>query len=336
MISTCIKNRPFFIEKAYKIGLNGITKQKQGSYKSRYCAGARYVDLPKGEVVPRPPCHNAKDTTKKQKTKIVPEVEKGSEWLDPVKEVKKRTLNKRKVRTRIMVYADTMRRSSRWKHKELYFWTISFPKGTPDDTCYQLLNIWLTQLREKKLLASYLWVAERQQNNTIHFHLLIPQRVNVKVANRLMMTSICSMIRKGLLPWNIHAAKKYNGVDIAKDRKNRKVINFLEKKRSRSLQRYITKYITKNSTEMVRACWNCSTDWSVLFSACHLTREELVATVPDVSAIRQDRKFENDWVEFWPWNNDPPLSFMRHMAAINGNILYHYFGTIGKREVFLN
>jgi hypothetical protein len=344
MICTCIKNTPFFIEKGYKLNLNGLTKLKDGKYNNRYVTGSNYEAAPNGTVRVIAPSQD-KDSKKRRKTNTVPDI---SDLRDP-KEVggpKKYRLNKRKIRGRIIVYTDLVRRSNFFKRKQLYFWTISFPAGTTDEMCYQLLNTWLTALRQpsryhKPILHSYLWVAERQKNGTIHFHLLIPHYMNVKIANRAMRVAICTQIRKKKLNYDAYAAKRYNGVDIAKPRdKSGKAIgppiNFLEKKRARSLQRYLTKYITKNDTEMGRLCWNSSVDWSVPFSGVCMTREEMVRVVRYRSMLKTTRIWENDWVKFCPWSSDPPKRLSRHLADINTYIISDYFTKIGKADFFFN
>ena len=131
--------------------------------------------------------------------------------------------------------------------KMLYFWTITFPENTTDDTAYILLNKWLTRLRTEKMLKEYLWVGERQENNTIHFHMVINQKMNVQKANKYMRASIMHRINKGEIIYDRIAAMRYNGVDIAKDRKTKRVTNFAKQNKEKSLSNYLTKYVTKNN-----------------------------------------------------------------------------------------
>ncbi len=81
------------------------------------------------------------------------------------------TVNKKEVRQRLLGFMNTQKGK-----KELYFFTVSFPKGTSDATGYKIFNIWLTALRQYRLLKNYLWVAERQENGTIHFHIAVPHK----------------------------------------------------------------------------------------------------------------------------------------------------------------
>ncbi len=336
-VCTALNSGPYSRDKTHKLGMNGVTKLKDGGFFQRYGQGARHEHQPNGLIV-RKPASVRKDTLKKNHAKLLP-VGKNLEDIQQngKKEERSYTLNKKKLRERIMVYVDCMRRSRKWKYKELFFWTVTFPKGTEDDVCYRLLNTWLTTLRQKNMLHSYLWVAERQPSTgTIHFHMLIPHRMDAKIANRHMMISICTMVRKGLLNWNLASAKRYNGVDIHKDRKNKRATNFLEKKRTKLLAYYITKYISKNPTEMKRLCWNSSVDWSVPFRSVQLTREELLTVVNNPEALIVERMFENDYVQFWPWRWGPPARFLQHLCDVNTFLLEDYFLQIGKMDIFFN
>lgn len=339
MICRCAKERPFYEERPFKANLNGITKLKDRGYRYRYIAGSRYCALPNGIVTVRPPVCVDKGTKKKALSKVMPKIENEVGKMESsIKTPRLYSLNKRKVRGRVLVYADTIRRAKQWKKKELFFWTITFKAGMTDEICYQLLNIWLTTLRQKNRLHSYLWVAERQKNGTIHFHMLIPHYLDAKFANRTMMVSICSQIRKGKITgWNIHEAKRYNGVDIAKQREKGSnkgpVINFAEKKKARALQRYLTKYITKNNTKMSRLCWNSSVDWSCPFSGMTFNRAELVSFVPDSTYIKPCT-YETEYCQFWPWAESPPKIFANHLSFLNANILRHWFKSIGKESIF--
>jgi len=108
--------------------------------------------------------------------------------LNPPKSYK---VNKTEVKNRLFGMINTMRGK-----KELYFWTVTFPVNTTDATAYRLYNTWLTTLRQKKWLREYLWIAERQQNGTIHFHVAIPHRLSVVAANRAMQVILATAAKK--------------------------------------------------------------------------------------------------------------------------------------------
>lgn len=193
------------------------------------------------------------------------------------KKVRKKayTVNKREVRQRILGYINTQKGK-----KHLYFWTVSFPEGTPDAVVYQIFNIWLTMLRKRypradgtgfypPMLKEYLWVAERQDGkrikepgrlptNTLHFHIAIPHFMDVHRANAMMRGTLKTFAKRGLMPGAaidcktkkvvyLNSIANYNGVDICKHKKTNRPINFAIKKGSRALAGYLTKYVTKNN-----------------------------------------------------------------------------------------
>lgn len=181
------------------------------------------------------------------------------------------SVNKREVRQRILAYINTAK-----GQKELYFWTVTFPEGTPDDVCYQAFNTWLTTLRTRQkdkfgklmpaMLREYIWVAERQTGerlttnkaptNTIHFHIAIPHYMSVWRANAAMKTILRNLAKAGALPgavccprtgsrYYLPCIARYNGVHISRTKQG-KIINFAVRRSGRMLASYLTKYVTKN------------------------------------------------------------------------------------------
>lgn len=184
-------------------------------------------------------------------------------------------INAREVRQRLL----GMINSAAGK-KELYFWTITFPKNTGDLIAYRAFNTWLTTLRARdkyngrRYLKNYLWIAERQQNGTVHFHIAIPHKLPVQKANGAMRTILKNLSVAGLLPFTPAQCKRYNGVDIAKNRKTKRVTNFAIKKGARALSTYLTKYVTKNDAKFSHLAWHNSRGFSALFTAITFTRWE--------------------------------------------------------------
>lgn len=242
-------------------------------------------------------------------------------------------VNKREVRQRLLGYMNTMNGK-----KELYFWTVTFPPTIEDSTAHRLLNIWFTSLRQQKMLRNYLWVAERQENGTVHFHIAIPHKMPVQRANAMMRGTLKNEIRKGRLDYSIHKAARYNGVDIAKNRNTGKVTNFAVKKGSKALVGYLTKYITKNDAVFSHLAWHNSRGFSSIFTG-------VTFSVPEFSKygfsynvkgyipiFRMGRKmseeefanmvsafggFTNEYFTFLPWLNDPPALIIDHLYHVN-------------------
>lgn len=241
----------------------------------------------------------------------------GNELLTSVGKVKKigYRLNKKEIRQRLLGYINTQRGK-----KELYFWTVTFFKGTSDNLCYKLFNIWLTALRKYKMLREYLWVAERQENGTIHFHIAIPHKMDVHRANRMMAGTMKTFARRGELPASVFQCNRYNGVDISKNRKTKRVTNFAIKKGSRALTHYLTKYVTKNDAEFSHLAWHNSRGYSQLFTGVTFTIDEFKKFAFGFFLDRRKVFTVGDFAKFIPWIDDPPPLFEDHLYQLNSFI----------------
>lgn len=204
--------------------------------------------------------------------------------------------------------------------KELYFVTISFPKQVSDQQGYKYLNQWLTVARKERLIRQYLWVAERQKIGTIHFHIAIPHRVYVPKLNRIMVTVLSNEVRKGRLDYNLQAAKRYNGVDLAKHRTTKKVINFAVKKSGKSLANYLTKYITKNTSEFPHLAWHNSRMFSNLVIKISFTDSE-IHSIQWMNFLNDSKIFATEFFTFIPWYGEPPDCVIQHFAQVNSFVM---------------
>lgn len=246
------------------------------------------------------------------------------------------SINKREVRQRLLAFMNTQRGK-----KELYFWTVTFPKTTPDDLAYKMLNIWLTTLRQYGMLRNYIWVAERQDGkrnnyqsatNTIHFHIAIPHRMSVGRANGMMRATIRNFSKRGKIPgYTENHCRNYNGVDIKKNRTTKRVTNFAIKKGSKALANYLTKYVTKNDATFEHLAWHNSRGYSALFTGITFTLPEfqqngfsrlLACDVFSGSAAIGDEwaVFDHDFFIFIPWRDGPPEAVAGHLYEVNSHI----------------
>src|SRR5665648_393240 len=98
--------------------------------------------------------------------------------------------------------------------KFLAFYSISFPVGLSDDDAYKVFNVWLTRCRKIGGLNTYLWVAERQKNGTIHFHLLTNDHMQIRDVNGFMAIALATAKQKGVEALQSINPEKYNGVDV--------------------------------------------------------------------------------------------------------------------------
>lgn len=230
-------------------------------------------------------------------------------------------VNARIIKQRIQSFLNT-----KTGGRALYFWTISFPQGTPDNVGHAMFNVWLTMLRKHGLLKMYLWVSERQKNGTIHFHMLVPHFMNVRLANSFMRGTLKTYSKKGLVPFSVHSCSRYNGVDICK--RDGRVINFAEGKRCRSLAAYITKYITKNNIGFERLAWHNSRHFSALCNGVCLTYQEAL-DYGFMEVIDTDKSFFGGGLfftfhPFAPCRGDTIAKLsLRHLGQVNDIILRH-------------
>ncbi len=302
-----------------KADLNGVTIIKDGRFKKRY-TGSRQYDVDINGVL-----------RKKSDLKLLlhkddpPQKKKGAPAANGMphtitlapKIQKSYSINKPEIRARLF----SMVASQPQNKKELYFWSVSFPVKTSDETIYRLFNTWLTKLRQKKMLRQYLWVAERQGNGTLHFHLCIPHKMNAKVANREMMICLCNASKSGEIDYNIHACKRYNGVDISKNRKNRIVTNFaLGKRGRRALTNYITKYIPKNDGVFTHLAWHNSRGFSMLFTGITFTFDESRHKFMWRFYTHSRAAVQNEYFAFYPWINGPPGQIEGELLKLNSFI----------------
>jgi hypothetical protein len=164
--------------------------------------------------------------------------------------------------------------------KNLYFLTISFPLYLDDDVAYRCFNSWLTNMRTHAGLKNYLWVAERQGNGTVHFHIFIGEFLWIGRANKAMKSALTTAYKNGdLTPEQFKSCKDYRGVHLSKDKKG-KVQNLRRikaKNQRKAIVNYIAKYVTKadekNEQVHKHLAWFCSRSFSRLKVSYMITDE---------------------------------------------------------------
>lgn len=195
------------------------------------------------------------------------------------KTVEKRTyrLNKSKVRKKLTALCRLQAAK-----KFIAFYSISFPEQAPDKVLYKVFNSFLTNCRARRGLTTYAWVAERQNNGTLHFHMLTPNYMKIQEVNRAMASAINTAVNQGLMGWGASSYERYNGVDVDspqrpkrrqgetrqqhRDRLNRaKKGNVSD--RMRWIAGYLVKYVTKNEVEFNHLPYHSSRDVSALFTS---------------------------------------------------------------------
>lgn len=295
----------------FSISCTGITRLKESRYKARHNLPTKLVQTPNEGII-----------TKKHYKTIMPDIREPKnkrnvrkklvvDTPNKPKKVRLYRIDKREVTHRIKQFVNQMK-----GEKMLYFWTITFPDKTSDDTAFILLNKWLTRLRQESMIKEYLWITERQQNGTIHFHMVINHKMNVYTANKYMRASIMHCINEGEINYSREAAKKYNGVDIAKDRKTKRVVNFAIKKKQKALSNYLTKYVTKNNSEFTHLAWHSSRGYSNLITQIRLTYLE-ISQLHLIDETDTTNKLDSQYFEFYRWKKEPPKLIMSYFTKVN-------------------
>jgi hypothetical protein len=209
-------------------------------------------------------------------------------------------LNKTKLSDRINAFF-TLKESK----KLINFVTISFPCGLADDYCYQGLNIWLTKLRDKYALKDYVWIAERQQNGTIHYHMFINQYISIRHINQEMAVTINNIIINNNLSTIKFHKNQYNGVDLKRVKNN-----------CQSVRRYVLKYVSKNNSEFTHLCWFSSRSVSSLFT-CITTSfyADIEALLSSDNYVR--KTYSNDFCDIIYLNEKFSTKFNNILSIIN-------------------
>lgn len=165
----------------------------------------------------------------------------------------------------------------------LYFLTITFPKQINDDTAYKCFNSFLTNARTHLKLKDYIWIAERQSNSTIHYHIFILQYLQIQKVNKAMKSTLTTAYRNGELTaeqWK--SVQRYSGAHLSKD-KNGKVINLRrikDKNKRKAIVNYIAKYVTKsddkNDQIHTRLAWFSSRRVSAIKSSYKIELKDTI------------------------------------------------------------
>lgn len=185
------------------------------------------------------------------------------------------TMNKPKVRAKIIAFSRASLGSLSMK-----FITVTFPAGLPDNLCMQALNTWLTKLRQLNEKFEYLWVAERQGNGTLHFHLFTKTFFNIRTINFNMAVTINNILFINKLHDIPFDYTKYNGIDV-------KVINKISQ-----IVKYVTKYVTKVKELKFNRSWSCSRLVSRLFTHVALSHSDMSHCLQHSKKVFEHTAFE--------------------------------------------
>jgi len=313
---------PHYKDMTVQLSMTGATILRETKFKARHGGTKIIVQRPDlGLILKKNDTTTIKEITKRKKVK---KIDPNNEIIqvEKVKIIKYYSVNKTQVSHRIRNFVNQMT-----SERKLYFWTITFPAGTSDDTAFICFNKWLTRVRKELNLNSYLWITERQDGKkledqsktatqTIHFHIAIHQRMCVQKANRYMRACLFTCIDKGEIEYSRQQAKSYNGVDIAKDRKTKRVINFAKNDKQKALTNYLTKYLSKSNQSFQHLAWHCSRDYSNLITSIRITMDEFIKTTYE-TLLPIKPTINSEWFEFYGWSTGPPVKLLQYLSFVN-------------------
>jgi hypothetical protein len=168
-------------------------------------------------------------------------------------------------------------------------------------------------------LKHYCRITERQQNGMVHFHIAVNQYFDIKRANRYMRAAMMRSVDNGEIEMNRNDIMKYNGVDICKDKKTRRVVNFAKRKSQKSLSNYLAKYVTKNNERFPQLAWHCSRSYSNVITHVQLTLPEYIKTGLQL-LIDTDKPLDDEWFTFYRWKGQPPDAVTSYLGFVTNSI----------------
>ena len=244
------------------------------------------------------------------------------------KTVRKNTfkLNKSKVQSKMYAFFNLKR-----SKKFVAFYTFTFPAGTVDDQCFSCLNAILTFCREKFNLTNYLWIAEKQKNKTIHFHLLTNDFMPIEQVNRALAIIIDNKVLQGKMNWQGSSLSKYNGVDVDSiygSKRHKKTGKFLNPTQLRQLiSNYLTKYVSKNNDEFTHYCYHSSRSVSMLFTSQLFLKSESFHITGLLPRIRNlYLHISAEFAKIWIFLFEPPPELYNRIYYYN-DLIFSEFDT---------
>jgi hypothetical protein len=214
------------------------------------------------------------------------------------------------------------------------FVTLTFIAAVDDRAGIAVLNKFLTVIKQRMTNVQYLWVAERQENGNIHFHMIINKRLPVKQFNALWVLQQYNAGLTGKTKYGESISRReiedrYENGTVGK------VLNPFDVKKIRSiggLSGYLTKYITKQEKNKPFGCsvWHCSRTVSRLFTRATV-QPSAFAYLQTFNNYRVDKRtgecFPAEvvkgayFVMVYVNNKAAPLRYLREMEQVNKWIL---------------
>lgn len=151
--------------------------------------------------------------------------------------------------------------------------TLTFIAPVDDNTAMDILNVWFSTIKKRYGNFNYIWVAERQHNGNIHFHIIADQRfpigyinslwVKNQIENGVLNKDIINRLKEdhGTTFSNLHTEGKYN---IVHDYLN--PVDITSVKTINGVSSYLTNYVTKNNSIFDCSAWKSNRKVSKIFT----------------------------------------------------------------------
>lgn len=213
---------------------------------------------------------NRKKTASRQKIEDTENIEEETQAEATTPKLRSMSARTRsKIRNKLLSFARI--------NKNLTFVTLTFVNQVADRTAIKVLRTFLDNAKKRLTDFEYLWVAERQTKNevfkdNIHFHL---------VTNRFWKID-------KWWPYWLDTQKKFGIVPRDENFKPGSAFNVrkIETANIKKLTTYLTKYVTKNTSEFDCQVWNCSKKISRLYT-CFYTGISFINGIERLNETKQ-------------------------------------------------
>jgi len=231
------------------------------------------------------------------------------------------------------------------------FATFTFIAPVDDQTGITILNKFLTQLRKVMDNLNYFWVAERQENGNIHFHMILNKRLPICRWNAMWTLAQYNAGLNGktedgkdiskeefIAAYKVDQAAGWPRSSKWKKTATQALLNPVDVKKIETITKlanYLTAYITKQDKAMRFGClpWHCSRRVSKMFirqtvgpSAFAYMKSvknyKMDKSTGELFKIPMEKRVGNGFaVVIWALDKSAPLSWMKRLEQVNKWIL---------------
>ena len=191
-------------------------------------------------------------------------------------------LIKHKIKDKMLSFFEASKGKKGFRHNKVdfYFITLTFINKVNDKLAISVLNKFLTVLKNKYGNFGYIWVAEKQQNGNIHYHMIADKRFNLYYLNSLWtVQQINSGIRNYEQEYecldkekvtinDLHSAKSWQTIQKYLNPVDIKPVKTIE-----GISAYLTSYVTKNDSKFYCSSWHCNRQVSRIFTSSAINRD---------------------------------------------------------------